>query len=35
MIDTDPTLHRTAAGVMVVEALVILALWLVGRYFGA
>jgi hypothetical protein len=35
MIETDPSFRRTALGVVVVEILVLLALWLLGRYFSA
>jgi hypothetical protein len=34
MIDTNRSLRHTAIGVLVVEAIVVLVLWLVGRYFA-
>jgi hypothetical protein len=34
MADPDPSLRRTWIGVIVVETIVVLTLWLVGRYFA-
>jgi hypothetical protein len=35
MADRDSSLRRTAFGVVFVEILVLVALWLFGRYFSA
>jgi hypothetical protein len=35
MIETDPAFRRTAFRVVLVETLVLIALWLVGRWFSA